>query len=134
MAEVMKFELVSPERKLASIDATLVQIPGGDGDFTAMAGHTPTVATLRPGILRAVASNGEVHEFVVSGGFAEISATGASVLAERAVAKSEATSDFLDVALKEAENALSSLSGDGPSKAQAELLVNDILQLKSNLS
>ena len=39
MADPMKFDLVSPERRLASLDATEVQLPGADGDLTAMAGH-----------------------------------------------------------------------------------------------
>ena len=41
MAETLQFELVSPERKLASVEATAVQIPGMAGDFTAMPNHAP---------------------------------------------------------------------------------------------
>jgi hypothetical protein len=36
MAEMMQFDLVSPERKLASGQVRAVQIPGADGDLTAM--------------------------------------------------------------------------------------------------
>ena len=36
MANTMQFDLVSPERSLASLSATAVQIPGADGDMTAM--------------------------------------------------------------------------------------------------
>ena len=46
----MQFDLVSPERSLASLDVTAVQIPGADGDMTAMADHAPTITTLRPEI------------------------------------------------------------------------------------
>ena len=38
----MQFELVSPERKLASVAASEVQLPGAEGDFTAMPDHSPT--------------------------------------------------------------------------------------------
>ncbi len=51
MANTLQFDLVSPERKLASVQATEVQIPGADGDLTAMEGHAATITTLRPGIL-----------------------------------------------------------------------------------
>ncbi len=44
----IQFDLVSPERKLASLDASEIQIPGSDGDFTAMAEHAPIITTLRP--------------------------------------------------------------------------------------
>ena len=39
MADTLQFDLVSPERKLASLEATSVQIPGMSGDFTAMPNH-----------------------------------------------------------------------------------------------
>ena len=78
MAETLQFDLVSPERRLASVEASEVQIPGADGDLTAMAGHAPTITTLRPGVLRIVRSGG-TDEFVVLGGFAEITATSAAL-------------------------------------------------------
>ncbi|MDO7732626.1 MAG: F0F1 ATP synthase subunit epsilon, partial [Paracoccaceae bacterium] len=49
MAAAVQFDLVSPERRLASVQAVEVQIPGADGDMTAMEGHAPTITTLRPG-------------------------------------------------------------------------------------
>ena len=49
MADTLQFDLVSPERKLASVAATSVQIPGIGGDFTAMPNHAPFLTTLRPG-------------------------------------------------------------------------------------
>lgn len=95
MADMMQFDLVSPERKLASVEASAVQIPGADGDFTAMANHAPTIATLRPGIVTVDGANG-AEKFVVTGGFAEISPTGTSVLAERAMPVAEVTQDVID--------------------------------------
>ena len=92
---MMQFDLVSPERKLASFEASEVLIPGAEGDMTAMPDHMPVITTLRPGIVRAKGADGE-QEFVVSGGFAEITATTLSVLAEQAVAKADATSEFMD--------------------------------------
>lgn len=100
----MQFDLVSPERSLASLDATAVQIPGADGDMTVMADHAPTITTLRPGVLRVEAGS-DTHEYVVTGGFAEIGAAGVSVLAERAVAKGDMTQDQLDAMFDEAQEA-----------------------------
>jgi F-type H+-transporting ATPase subunit epsilon len=95
MADMMQFDLVSPERRLASVEASAVQIPGADGDFTAMPNHAPTIATLRPGIVTISGATGE-EKFVVTGGFAEISAEGASVLAERAMPVGEMTQEVFD--------------------------------------
>ena len=95
MADMMQFDLVSPERRLASVEASEVQIPGADGDMTAMADHVPTITTLRPGVLK-VAHSGGTDEFVVSGGFAEISGDGVTVLAEEALPKGELNQDMFD--------------------------------------
>ena len=94
MADMMQFDLVSPERRLASGEASEVLIPGDEGDMVAMAGHTPTITTLRPGLLRAVIG-GQPQEFLVTGGFAEITATGASVLAEEALPRDEVNQDIV---------------------------------------
>lgn len=95
MAELMQYDLVSPARRLASGQATAVQIPGTDGDFTAMVGHAPTIATIRPGVVTVQATTGD-EKFVVTGGFAEISPEGTSVLAERAMPVEDVTQDVID--------------------------------------
>ena len=104
MADTMQFDLVSPEKLLASGPATAVQIPGADGDMTVMANHAPTITTLRPGVLR-VEGPDATTEYVVTGGFAEISADGVSVLAERAVAKGDMTADDMTSMVDEARAA-----------------------------
>ena len=95
MADMMQFDLVSPERRLASVQATAVQIPGSDGDFTAMANHAPVIATLRPGIV-TVQGAGADAKFVVTGGFAEVTPAGTTVLAERALPAGEVTQEVID--------------------------------------
>lgn len=88
MADTLQFDLVSPECSLASMQVSEVQIPGSDGDMTAMADHAPTITTLRPGVLKVSGPAGGA-EYVVTGGFAEIGDSGISVLAERAIAKAD---------------------------------------------
>jgi F-type H+-transporting ATPase subunit epsilon len=89
---------------LASVEATEVRIPGADGDLTAMANHAPTITTLRPGVLTVVHGGGS-DTYVVSGGFAEITATGVSVLAERALPQAEVTQEVFDAMVEEAKAA-----------------------------
>ncbi|MDG2295994.1 MAG: F0F1 ATP synthase subunit epsilon [Paracoccaceae bacterium] len=94
--------MVSPERRLASGQVTAVQIPGVEGDLTAMPGHMPMITTLRPGVLRVSSEEGD-KDYVVTGGFVEIG-EGLSVLAEKAVLRSEMTQETYDEMIKEAEN------------------------------
>ncbi|MGC1504121.1 MAG: F0F1 ATP synthase subunit epsilon [Sulfitobacter sp.] len=126
MADTMQFDLVSPERRLASLQVTSVQIPGADGDMTAMEGHAPTITTLRPGVLSVDGPEGTA-DFVVTGGFAEITAKGVSVLAERAVAKGDMTQAHLDEMMEEARtmysNAKEAFANEpGPVDDAAKLL------------
>ena len=101
MANTMQFDLVSPERRLASLEVTAVQIPGADGDLTAMPGHAPVIANLRPGVLKVESPEGNAN-YVVTGGFAEIG-EGLSVLAERALPLEELSQDAFDEILEEAK-------------------------------
>ncbi|MEO0359445.1 MAG: F0F1 ATP synthase subunit epsilon [Pseudomonadota bacterium] len=89
---------------MASFQATEVQIPGADGDMTAMPDHAPTLTTLRPGVL-VVKADGSEQEYVVTGGFAEISPAGVSVLAERALPKGEVTAADVAAMIETAETA-----------------------------
>ncbi|MEL7100326.1 MAG: F0F1 ATP synthase subunit epsilon [Pseudomonadota bacterium] len=100
----MQFDLVSPERQLASMEVTSVQIPGADGDMTAMADHAPTITTLRPGVLTVEGPEGTA-EYVVTGGFAEIGSGGVSVLAEQAIAKGDMTQEQMDAIFDSAQDA-----------------------------
>jgi F-type H+-transporting ATPase subunit epsilon len=91
----MRFELVSPERRVAvTDDARTVAIPGMDGDLTAGADHEPTITSLRPGIV-TVEGAGGTQRYAVTGGFAEIGAS-VSVLAERAVPVEDMTQQVFD--------------------------------------
>lgn len=122
MAGAVQFDLVSPERRLASFAATEVQIPGATGDMTAMEGHAATITSLRPGILRVTGGEG-TKAYVVTGGFAEISATGVSVLAEQAVPLDELTPTALDALVADAcEAAAVNSDKDAADKAVADLL------------
>lgn len=102
MAETIRFDLVSPERRVASMDAAQVALPGAAGDLAVGAGHEPTITTLRPGIVRVEGSGG-TEEFAVTGGFAEISAESVTVLAERSMAASDLTQETFDAYVEEAE-------------------------------
>lgn len=116
----IQFDLVSPERKLASVEALEIQIPGADGDFTAMAEHAPMLTTLRPGLL-SVTTNNNVTEYIVTGGFVEISGTNASVLAEQALPKAEVTREVIDNLIAVATAALENIPPEDVDAANKRL-------------
>lgn len=130
MADTLQFDLVSPERRLASMTATEVQIPGTDGDLTAMAQHAPMITTLRPGILKVVGPEG-TQEYAVTGGFAEVTAEATSVLAEQAMPAAEMTADVMDGLIAEVTAAAEEAADDAKDRANKRLA--DMVSMKDGL-
>ena len=81
----LHFELVTPEKLVMSEDVYMVVVPGTEGEFGVLAGHAPFMSTLRDGDLAVYRTAGaEPEKIPVSGGFAEVSDRGLTVLAESA--------------------------------------------------
>ncbi len=79
------FELVSPESIVVSTDASMVIVPGAEGDFGVLANHAPLLSSVRPGVVTVMTAEGEEKKIFVAGGFADVNQTQCSVLAEEAV-------------------------------------------------
>lgn len=125
MADTMQFDLVSPEKRLASFEAVSVRVPGAEGEMTVMAGHAPVISTLRPGVLHV--EGGQGGDYLVTGGFVDVSEGGVSVLAERAYAKDSASRDDIQSVLDAAKDHHANAADD--QKDAAALLVADLTEL-----
>jgi F-type H+-transporting ATPase subunit epsilon len=80
---MLHFELVTPARLVRSEDVHMVVVPGTEGEFGVLEGHAPLMATVRDGAIKIYRTAGTEFETIeVRGGFAEVSATGLTVLAE----------------------------------------------------
>ncbi len=81
---MLHFELVTPEKLVRSEDVYMVVVPGTEGDFGVLEHHAPVMSTIRDGALAIYHSEkGEPETITIQGGFAEVSASGLTVLAER---------------------------------------------------
>ena len=81
----LHFELVTPDKLVMSDDVYMVVVPGTEGQEGIMAGHAPYMTTLRNGEIAVYRSQGAQPERIpVTGGFAEVSERGLTVLAESA--------------------------------------------------
>jgi F-type H+-transporting ATPase subunit epsilon len=115
--KTFQFELVSPERILASEEASMVVVPGGDGDFGVLAEHMPIVSTIRPGVVAVYAPSGEVKKIFVTGGFADMNGKLCSVLAEEAVNVNDIDRGKTEQSLKDLRDELASAGDDVVKKA-----------------
>jgi F-type H+-transporting ATPase subunit epsilon len=81
----LHFELVTPDRLVMSEDVYMVVVPGSEGDSGIMVGHAPYMTTLKNGDVSVYRTQGAQPERIpVTGGFAEVSDKGLTVLAESA--------------------------------------------------
>lgn len=79
----LHFELVTPAKLVRSEDVHMVVVPGSEGEFGVLQGHAPFMSTVKDGVIKIYRSESAApEEIVVSGGFAEVSASGLTVLAE----------------------------------------------------
>jgi F-type H+-transporting ATPase subunit epsilon len=84
------FELVSPDKILVSEQAWQVTMPGEKGYFGVRAGHTSLIAAVKAGTVEIIKTEGSAPEKIfVAGGFADVTATNCSLLAEQALRVSE---------------------------------------------
>jgi F-type H+-transporting ATPase subunit epsilon len=115
-AGTFQFELVSPEKILFSEPVTLAVIPGEEGEMGVMAGHAPLLSSLRPGVVELTLPSGEQRKIFVAGGFADVSGSLCSVLAEEAVNVNELNRAELEQQVKHLEDDLG-FAKDDPVKA-----------------
>ena len=81
----LHFELVTPDRLVVADDVHMVVVPGVEGEAGIMAGHAPYMTTLRNGEIAVYRNAGaQPEKIAVTGGFAEVSDKGLTVLAESA--------------------------------------------------
>ncbi|HKK32424.1 MAG TPA: F0F1 ATP synthase subunit epsilon [Desulfomicrobiaceae bacterium] len=81
MASSLKLEIVTPDRKVLSQDVEYVGAPGINGEFGVLPNHIPFLSALGIGSLYYTL-DGKRHYVFVAGGFAEISPSKVTVLAE----------------------------------------------------
>jgi F-type H+-transporting ATPase subunit epsilon len=118
----LHFELVSPARLLFSGDVTSVQIPGTEGEMTILAGHSPVLSTLKPGVVVVQKDSGAADKIFVRGGFAEVNAAGLTVLAETAIPLAELDRAALDQQIKNAEEDVADAVSDEKKRKASEAL------------
>jgi F-type H+-transporting ATPase subunit epsilon len=108
MTNLFNFELVSPERKLISETAYQVTIPGEEGDVGVRAGHMALVMTVRAGVVEVVRTEGgETEKIFIAGGFADVSQTNCTILAEEAVPVANLNAEKLSAEIQKLNSDLS---------------------------
>lgn len=82
MADTLHLTIVSPAKVVFDGQASLVEVPGSEGDMGVLPKHAPTLTMLRPGTVTVHGADKSVKRFAVKGGYADITPAGCTILAE----------------------------------------------------
>jgi F-type H+-transporting ATPase subunit epsilon len=124
MAENIRLEVVTPEKKVVSEAVKIVMAPGELGEFGVLSGHTPFMTSLKTGAIRYEDAAGAERFVFVSGGFAEALPDRVTVLADSAERRKDIDIERAKAALARAEERLAARDREDIDfiRAQAALL------------
>ena len=112
----ISFDLVSPEKLIFSDEVGMIIVPGKDGDFGVLPGHSKVMSSLRPGRVMVYGEDKNLLKaFFVSGGFAEVNPEKCIVLAEsvdeiNSIEKSSIEKEIQDLEVQDNDNAKEQLT------------------------
>lgn len=106
-----KLQIVSADRSIVDEVVDEVEIPGSEGYFGVLAGHTPLLALLGTGELW-FRQGSDLTYVSLSGGFAEVQPDRVTILAQIAERADEIDLARAEAARKRAEERLSTLQPD----------------------
>ena len=136
MADRVQFELVTPERLIVSAEVEMVVVPGSEGNFGVLPGHSPLISTIRPGTIDIYEGGAIAERIFIVGGIAEVTPERCTVLADEAMAPDSLDRAALDAELQTVEGNLPSLR-DQVARAtgtERERLLAELRQLERQQS
>ena len=127
----ISFDLVSPENLIFNDEVGMIIVPGKDGDFGVLPGHSKVMSSLRPGRVMVYGEDKNLLKaFFVSGGFAEVNPEKCIVLAESVDEINELEKDTIEKEVQELEGQESDSSKEqlNIAKAKVDALNSDFYQ------
>jgi F-type H+-transporting ATPase subunit epsilon len=125
----LKLEVVTPERLLVSAQVDEVQLPGSEGYFGVLPGHTPLLATLQVGELW-YRSGSEKHYLAVAFGFAEVLPDRVTVLAQLAERPEDIDVPRAEAARKRAEERIARPAADDDFERARIAMMKSLIRLQ----
>lgn len=132
MADKLHFNLVSPERQLASEDVDQVDVPGAEGMFGVLAKHAPMMTNLKPGVVR-IRNGGDEKRIFVRGGFAEVTPAGLTILAEEAIPVKELDAAAITQRIRNCEQDLADADATLATRERAQAELGELKELQAAL-
>jgi len=125
----IQLQIVSPDRSLVNEAVDEVEIPGFDGYFGVLPGHTPLLAALQIGELW-YRKGQEKHYLSIAYGFAEVQADRVTILAQIAETAEEIDLARADAARKRAEERVARPTMDMDADRARIALMKSLIRLQ----
>jgi F-type H+-transporting ATPase subunit epsilon len=125
----LQLQIVSADRPLVNEQVDEVQIPGADGYFGVLPGHTPLLATLQVGQLW-YRQGQDKHYLSIAFGFAEVQPDRVTILAQIAEKADEIDIGRAEAAKKRAEERLAKATIDMDFERARIALLKSLVRLQ----
>jgi len=114
---IISFDLVSPENLIFNDEVGMIIVPGKDGDFGVLPGHSKVMSSLRPGRVMVYGEDKNLLKaFFVSGGFAEVNP-------EKCIVLAESVDEINTISKQSIEKEIEELSGQETDVAKDQLAI-----------
>ena len=101
MAEAFHLRIISPASVVVDAYVPSVQIPGVEGDFGVLPGHSNVFSMIRPGVIDVKMPDGIHRRFFAVSGYADVTPDSCTVISDH-------IQDLADISPAEADEAVSS--------------------------
>jgi F-type H+-transporting ATPase subunit epsilon len=125
----LTLEIVTPERALVSQQVDEVVLPGSEGYFGVLPGHTPLLATLQVGELWYRVGQ-DTHYLAVAFGFAEVLPDRVTVLAQLAERPEDIDVPRAEAAKKRAEERIARSQADVDFERARVAMMKSLIRLQ----
>ena len=102
---MVKVKVILPSSVKIDEECDSITIPGVDGDFAVLEGHTPFITKIRPGVL-IIENHKKETEYAIHDGFVTVEDNLVTVVAERLEKADEIDKNRAEDALKRAKERL----------------------------
>ena len=125
----LQLQIVSADRMLVNESVDEVEIPGADGYFGVLPGHTPLLALMQVGQLW-YRQGQDIHYLVIAFGFAEVQPDHVTILAQMAERADEIDVARAEAAKRRAEERLARPQVDMDAERARIALLKSLIRLQ----
>ena len=101
-----QLKIISPAAVIVDDAVPQVEIPGVEGDFGVLPGHSPLFSMIRPGVINVNMADGNSRKFFATSGYADVTPESCTVISDHIRDLSEFSASDAETAMTDAKTAM----------------------------